>query len=83
MVSEKQPVNASGVNLATFKGLCQAPLVVQRYDWGAARIARRPSCRSPGGSAGDQKISPEVFEVAAANRDWTSAQFTTFQNALT
>ena len=29
------------------------------------------------------KIRPLVLLVAAAKRSWTSAQFTTFQNALT
>jgi len=46
--------------------------------WGAAlsRDAPHQAIHQP-------KMSPLVFVVAAANRFWTSAQFTTFQNALT
>lgn len=44
-------------------------------------------CRKPNGvpahAIGTQKMRPLAWLVALAKRSWTSAQLTTFQNALT
>ena len=42
-----------------------------------------PVCDAPCGKTRQPKMRPFVFVVAAAKRFWTSAQFTTFQNAFT
>ena len=42
-----------------------------------------PVCDAPCEKTRQPKIRPLVFVVAAEKRFWTSAQFTTFQNALT
>jgi hypothetical protein len=42
-----------------------------------------PMCDAPSGKTHQPKMRPLVFVVAAEKRFWTSAQFTTFQNALT
>ena len=42
-----------------------------------------PVCDAPCGKTRQPKMRPLVFVVAAEKRFWTSAQFTTFQNALT
>jgi hypothetical protein len=42
-----------------------------------------PMRDAPCGKTHQPKMRPLVFVVAAEKRFWTSAQFTTFQNALT
>lgn len=44
---------------------------------------RRTDARRPLRKTHQPKMRPLVFVVAAEKRFWTSAQFTTFQNALT
>lgn len=55
------------------------PIKGQTSDWGAAQPRDAPADRNES----QPKIRPWVFEVAAAYRFCTSAQLTTFQNALT